>query len=327
LIAILFTVGHCFGLVCEDCFDTMEGKTSVFASLLEREEIACQQSELKLLQTGRVQETGAPNSIWREKVVQWCYDVADHLDEDRSIVYVAMDILDRFCSAVGSTQPMDEMMYEIASLASIFLAVRIAGSRELLLDELVSMSRGGISMRDIVAMGNSIVATLSWDHSILTPIDFVQGLFQLHPPLSKSPRRQLILDTASYLLELAVCDSFLSQCKASKLAVVALLCSLEANVNCADVASFKSVVTKVASMSLDSEETMLLRSRLQIIYSRSVENFSPVGPHVIEDDSEDAQSVPGDGDYHYYSSKRNCHVLVDEDSATMLKRSKINHHL
>jgi predicted secreted acid phosphatase len=144
--------------------------------------------------------------------------------------------------------------------------------------------------------------------------------------LSKSPRRQLILDTASYLLELAVCDAFLSQCKASKLAVAALLCSLEANATKADVATFKSAVTKVAAMSLDSEETLLLRSRLQSIYSRSVENFSQVGPHVIEDDSEDAHPVPGDEDYYHYSSKRNCHVLVDED-ATLLKRSKINHHL
>jgi Cyclin, N-terminal domain len=314
--------------VCSEktVFDSMEVKTSDFASLLKREEMACQQNECNLHETGRIQEACAPNSIWREKVVQWCYDVADHLDEDRSIVYVAMDILDRFCSAAGSTHPIDETMYEIASLASIFLAVRIAGSRELLLDELVSMSRGGISMRDIVAMGNSIVGTLSWDHSILTPIDFVQGLFQLHPPLSKSPRRQLILDTASYLIELAVCDAYLSQCKASKLAVVALLCSLEANVSKADVALFKSVVAKVASMPLDSEETFLLRSRLQSIYSRSVENFSQAGPHVIEDDSEDAQTVPGDGDYHHFSVKRNCHVLVDED-ATLLKRSKINHQL
>jgi Cyclin, N-terminal domain/Cyclin, C-terminal domain len=263
------------------------GRTSAFVSLLEREELA--QKERKLHSAGRFQEMCAPNIIWREKVVQWCYDVADHLDEDRSIVYVAMNILDRYCSAITSSRsdnpPIDETMYEVASLSSIFLAIRIAGSRELLLDELVSMSRGGITMQDIIAMGNSIISELSWEHSILTPIDFVQSLFHLQPSLSKSPSRQLVLDTASYLLELAVCDAFFSPYRASRLAVVALLCSLEANVP-EEVAAFKDIVKQSTSISLDSDETCALCTRLQSIYSRSVENFHQSGPNVIEDDED-----------------------------------------
>lgn len=301
--------------------------SATFDSMLDTEDTVRQKKDHKCL---RDDESWTRNLVWREKVVQWCYDVADHLDEDRSVVYVAMNILDRFCASTASTRPMDEKMYEVASLSSIFLAVRIAGSGELLLQELISMSRGGITSKDIVTTGTSIINALSWEHRILTPIDFVKAMIQLIPSLDESPRKQAVLDSASYLIELAVCDVFLSHFKPSCLAVAAMLSALQTNL-CSEIPVFLETVCQATSIEVDSDEITLLCTRLQSIYSRSVDSQRDCGPHLIEDEAE--ENVPrvfhniGEEDLAHNAAafKRACEVVSHEDDDVPLKRTKVEH--
>lgn len=299
-------------------YGIMEAKTAAIRSLLEREDLASEQRDHKIVFPGGMSSVLC--YFWREKVAQWCYDVVDHLDEDRSIVYIAMNILDRYCAAKVPTHPMDEKLYEIASLSSIFLAIRIAGSRELLLNELVSMSREGISIQDIVKMGTSVIGSLTWESSILTPMDFVQLLLQLLPTLSKTSQTQLVLDSASYLIELAVCDSFFSQFKASRLAIAAILIALETHLS-ATVDDFKDVTLKATSINLEAGETLILCGRLHSIYSRSVDNRRQCGPHLIEDDG-DAESVETGTDIRHNDSKQQQCSETEDDIVHPPKRFK-----
>jgi len=228
------------------------------------------------------------NFVWREKVVQWCYDVADHLNESRSVVYVAMNILDRYCSIVSHGQPVDEQTYELASMTAIFLAVRISGTGNLRLHELTSMSRGGITIQDVISMGTAMIKELTWDYRILTPLDFIKSLLDCLPSKIGAPRRQLLLEFASYLVEIAVCDVHLSQSKASELALAALLNSLQAQ-KADDVLSFTRSLEQVDSMKPYSEDMSSLRMRLHCIYTQSADSHRRSSPHLVTEEGDGIQ--------------------------------------
>ena len=239
----------------------------------------------------------APNLVWREKVVQWSYDVADHLNEERSVVYVAINILDRYCAS--KNRKMDEKSYEIASLSSIFLAVRISGSGNLLIAELVSMSRGGITTQDIISTGTDIVRELRWEYKIITPSDFVKSFLNLVPSRTCGN-----LDQASYFTEIAVCDVVLSHSKASFLAIAACLNVLRTELPCT-VPGFVEAVWETTAIDANSEDIQALCARLEVVFSRSVgedsqhdqvldgrnnvESEKDCGPHIIEDDYDEQE--------------------------------------
>lgn len=289
---------------------------SRFDSMLAAETVS-----LSSYTSSDVLRCGTPSCAWREKVSQWCYDVADHLNEDRSIVYVAMTILDRYCETF--TTPINEKKYEISSLSSIFLAVHIAGSGDLTLSELVSMSRGGVAVKDIIGEATIIADAIALSDPILTPVDFVRSAIQHITPLNDSLHKQALLDSASYMIELAVCDSFFSNCKASSVAVAALLNALELVVVPNSKIIAQSLI-KVSSPAVDSIDSLTLhRTRLSCIYSHSVDHLQrSVGPHIIEDDEDDVEefcisiATPA-------SIKRDFAIVVTDDESLPCKRSKM----
>ena len=265
---------------------------------------------------------GTPSGAWREKVSQWCYDVADHLNEDRSIVYVAMNILDRYCETFSA--PITEKKYEISSLSSIFLAVHIAGSGDLTLRELVSMSRGGIAVKDIIGEATIIADAITLSEPILTPVDFVRSAIQHITSLKDSVHKQALLDSASYMIELAVCDGFFSNCKASSVAVAALLNALELVVVPNSTMIAQSLI-KVSCQAVDSIDNITLhRTRLSCIYSHSVDHLQrSAGPHLIEDDDDDAEEFCTVNTTSSSSVKRDYSILVTDDESKPYKRSKM----
>jgi len=163
---------------------------------------------------------------WRERVAQWFYDLIDHLGENRELAYIAMNILDRY---TGCSCPSDERLYEVEAMSALFLAVRIGGSGNLALGQLVSMSRHGrVLEKDIIAMGKSMISTLSWDQRILTPADFVRLYVDNGAPaLLTTNTRDSLLDSAMYLVELAVFDLALARKRPSQLAAAATLTAIK----------------------------------------------------------------------------------------------------
>jgi hypothetical protein len=257
-------------------------------SLLEKEAIIRKQVDHTELNETDLSCT--PNLVWREKVAHWCYDVIDHLNESRSVVYVAMNMLDRYCAvSTNDGSPMDEQTYETASMTALFLAVRIAGSGNLCLQELTSMSRGEIQVRDIISMGNCMVKSLTWEHRIITPLDFVGVWLGL---ISQDLRSQRVLDSACYLVEIAVCDTSLSKSKASDVALAAVLNSLRSP-RSIETKNFVKAVKHASGIVLNTLEFSSLCARLQGIYSQSAESSNSSGPHlVIDEEDEPIQASP-----------------------------------
>ena len=131
----------------------------------------------------RVSRLNSPNMIWREKVTQWCYDVVDHLNESRDLVFVAMNILDRY-SALYMSSSTNERDYETAALTALFLAVRISGGRSLDAPDLVRMSRLGVTTQD----GELSTPCRGWFRCMVRP-----------PPYTKSCERDVCCHSSFYI--------------------------------------------------------------------------------------------------------------------------------
>jgi Cyclin, N-terminal domain len=239
-----------------------------------------------------------PNLIWREKVTQWCYDVVDHLNGSRDIVFVAMNILDRY-SALHNLSATNERDYETAALTALFLSLRISGGRSSLdAHDLVRMSRLGVGIQEIVAVGKAMTGRLTWDSRILTPVDFCNSFVGLLPPSDTDTSRESILETCKYLAEISVCDTFFSGVAASKVAFAALLNSVGAGslsrLSELERTTFFAQISALSGLDCDDDDVSALRARLHGIYNESQDN-NQTGPHLIldsDDDMENVVSVP-----------------------------------
>lgn len=220
-----------------------------------------------------------PSIVWRERVAQWFYDVADHLAERRAVVFVAMNILDRYCSLLYSQgQEVDEKTYEVSSMTAIFLAIRIAGSGSVQVQSIVRMSQHGVRTQDIVATGTKMVRDLKLEQKVVGPSDFLGSFFALLHSASSHT-----IESANYLAELATCDVFFTQHKPSNVALAALLNAYSADLDTPGH-NFLEVLRQSLRTDPEAQEITTLRRRLHGLYLSSIECMNEA-PHVIADDS------------------------------------------
>ena len=229
------------------------------------------------------------NLLWSEKVTQWCYDVVDHLKESRSVVYVAMNILDRFTAKHEPSASMSDKNFELASLSALFLAVRIAGSGNLRLSQLLGMSRSAVAAKDIIDMGTRMIKTLSWNYRFVTPLEFVRAMCEELPRSINEKTRQDILDSASYFVEISVCDLAMSSKRASTTALAAVLNALNEN-RSLELPLFNQAVEHITSCVPESLEIMKTRIQLREMVNESCEIRQVASPHLIMDD--DSTTLP-----------------------------------
>jgi hypothetical protein len=231
------------------------------------------------------------NHPWRERVAQWCYDVVDHLGASREVVYHAMNILDRYLAASCEEGSMDKLDYELASITSLFLALRVSGAINLKVTELLQMSRSGLQIKDILSTGTIILEALTWEHRILTPTDFVKAILGLLQSAIDCKTCLSLYELSSYLVEISVCDQNFSRIPPSKIAFVALLVAMKCDPDCAIDQNiftyFIHMVHQETGMSLDSAEIKPLFSRLQRIYKQSQDSSPVTSPHLIIDEEEE----------------------------------------
>lgn len=232
----------------------------------------------------------APNLVWREKVSQWCYDVVDHLGESRDVVYLAMNVLDRYCVVrSSSSRALDERDYEIAAITALFLAVRVTGSVTLELPQVMRMSRMGVRIHEILEIGTNMTNSLSWERRLSTPLNFVRALLEL---LDVSPElMDSLLESASYLVEVSVCDAFFSGKHPYQVACAAVINAI--GVGCQSRLSpgqSNKFFHHILEVHGAREEISSLQRRLHHIYSQSEENRNS-SPHVIMDDEDGTLAV------------------------------------
>ncbi|KAL7575783.1 hypothetical protein ACA910_003111 [Epithemia clementina (nom. ined.)] len=216
---------------------------------------------------------------WREKVAQWCYDVIDHLGEKRQLAYVAMNILDRFTNH----RTTDERRYEIEAMSALFLAVRVAGTGNLSLPQLITMSREEITAKEIIATGKLMISELDWDHHLLTPADFVHALIRdnLSSRLTETVQLSL-LDSALYLAELSVFDFVLASKRPSVVGAAAILTAIH-QLEAIGAERKLELAHRVKSATARFGDIAALQNRLGLLVNEASDSKFP---HLIMDDDD-----------------------------------------
>jgi hypothetical protein len=254
------------------------------------------------------------NTVWREHVAQWFYDVLDYLEESRDLAFVAMNILDRYlavlasecnCSTDHNPFLLDHFEYEVLSITSLFLAVRITGSKkDLTVPEVLELSASGVQIRHVLSAGNDMLEKVSWDHRIVTPHHFlkalcdhiVQSTSNVVPGTSSSSTalsQSSLFDFAAYLVEVSVCDVFFAQVLPSEVALAAFATALQcdggedtATRYQASFALFLQSVHHEIGIDVASPRMKSIISRLLAVYSQSQE-AAVSGARRIEHQSDD----------------------------------------
>jgi len=277
--------------------------------------------------------------VWRERVAQWCYGVLDYLEESRAVAAIAMNIIDRYLAVLSKESSLStplvigEFDYEVISFAALFLAIRVSGSnKELEISELLrlSSSSGAPQARHIVSAGNSILQKLSWNHQILTPNSFLRELVALlmaefdeeEATTDKAMPCESVsalVEFASYLVEVSVCDVYFSSVAPSEIAFGALALAMMCNsdlfsTGCrhkAFLSHFFRIVHELTSMNIECPQMNSILSRLLHVYNQSQEavtgnfgretiqwersanngTYQTSLPHIIVDEAEESNTT------------------------------------
>jgi len=174
---------------------------------------------LNLPLTGLNATTGCPLA-WREKIVEWCYQVVDHCELGRDVVSYAMSYFDRIVPHYG----INDTLVQLVAMTCLYLAIKVHCSKKISVQSMVSLSRGSFRDDQVLKMERIVLQGLNWYLTPATPHLFLEIFFET---TQDNEAMNEIKDSASYLLELAVCDNFFITKKASSISRAAILAAMD----------------------------------------------------------------------------------------------------
>mmetsp|Transcript_14238 Transcript_14238/g.26713 ORF Transcript_14238/g.26713 Transcript_14238/m.26713 type:complete len:409 (+) Transcript_14238:217-1443(+) len=255
------------------------------------------------------------NPIWRQMIVNWCYQVIDHIGADRELVYITMNILDRFlavyfytnknknnnrqdvASSTGSgllpsrsassirtrNYLTDKKAYETAVMTSLLITMKLEGVSSLCITDLVQMSSNSVTSKDIIEVGKEIISSLSWNKQIPTAARFANALVHLLPDSMDEHTIVSIYDMSVFQIELSVQDESCSHYPPSLVAWMAFENAMD-DVNIPQ--DIRARVRMTISQELGHEYNYSLRTVLYK-FQRHNHYLSESSPVIIPPDDED----------------------------------------
>ena len=165
----------------------------------------------------------------RTKMVTWCIQVVDFCKFSRETVEIAMSHLDRYVATpAGATALRDRAVYQLASMASLYTAVKIHEPEAMDPTLVSNLSRGAYSPKDVEAMEASLLMALKWRVNPPTSLAFCRKLMDLIPQETMDKEmRQTAYDLTKFQTELAVHNYQFVTVKPSTIAYCSLMNSLE----------------------------------------------------------------------------------------------------
>ena len=146
---------------------------------------------------------------------------------DRSeVIALTFSLLDRYVAHElklgGSTVPITRDDFQLFGMTALYIAIKLLqGHNKLSIDALVLMSRGFYSHQDVVATESDMLKALQWRLHAPTPIAYCRLLCEMLRPSSSSEDR--LSHCCAFLTELAVSDASFVGCKASMVALAAVV--------------------------------------------------------------------------------------------------------
>ena len=229
------------------------------------------------------------NQVWRKMVVEWCYSIIDHVGADREIVYITMNILDRYMAARKLSQTSrltKKRAYETAVLASLLITTKLYAEDHICMRQLVQMSSSSITTAEIMSTAKDMYKTLSWQQTIPTAARFVHALLELLPDRISATSKAELFENATYQIELSVQDEVCSREPPSLIAWMVLENALEETTilsedECRDF-------SRLVSEATNHDSSMMLRIRLRV--NQCAPNEVSVDGEIDDDTGLDASS-------------------------------------
>ncbi|KAJ1462448.1 cyclin-like protein [Pelagophyceae sp. CCMP2097] len=163
------------------------------------------------------------NESWRGKIITWFHQLGESFKMSGETLSVATNYLDRYLSlkSVGSVN------FQLASIASIFLASKVEEPRPFRTADFVALSDGIFSASDLRLMELELLCTLKWHLHPPTVTEFIHLLLLLFYRDFDADEAKAILEHAGRYAEIARMDSVFLKYPASMIAVAAIICALK----------------------------------------------------------------------------------------------------
>jgi hypothetical protein len=178
----------------------------------------------------RTEKYGQPvDKVARQQIAEWCMNIMDACNYTREHAAITMNILDRFVStSEGYKALLNRSEYQLASLTSVYLSVKIHAPQALSPDLVARLSQGSYTREDVETMERRILKALQWRVNPPTVMDFVRTYLTLIPSYSLDEETQkVIIELTNLQADLSVTEFNLSTFKASHVAFASLLNALE----------------------------------------------------------------------------------------------------
>jgi hypothetical protein len=141
----------------------------------------------------------------RLRMSDWSYKIVDFFGASRDIVAVAFNYLDRFM-ALPRHSCDSTFAYKLASITSIYIALKVYNRKTIKTATLSDLSRGEITVKDILAMEYVMLDALSYNLCPPTCYSFTESFCTYLPSNVRETAGQYILQEATFLAELSVMD-------------------------------------------------------------------------------------------------------------------------
>lgn len=221
---------------------------------------------------------------WREKIAEWSYHVVDHYDLDREIVAVAVSYLDRYVSALLSSQAsrgggvaspssrLTKRSFQLVAVSCLYVACKLYGDsrKPMRVETLVELSRGYFTAEHVEAMERELLSALRYRVHPPTAQAFVRHLSLLLSEELMSPHaRYRIEEVSQFVSELGVFEHGLMSARKSSLGLAAVLNVMDGEIYDPRArAAFLDRVYNIAGLDPESEEVIACRVELAEIYRR-----------------------------------------------------------
>jgi hypothetical protein len=181
----------------------------------------------------------SPNSDlkkWRTSILEWYFEVVDHVERDRSVAVLAINFMDRYMAAKfgtgadGTTKAISKHIYHLAAMTSLMLAsklyltTRFDHRCHISITYMLYVSGGNYTKKHVEDMESDMLFALNW--LVHPPIhsEFIEQLFHLMPRWTNDRETRFqAFEHARYAAELAVLSSV------GKPAKMAFACILSAS--------------------------------------------------------------------------------------------------
>ena len=118
------------------------------------------------------------SEIWRQKVCEWSYQVIDHYNFNREVVFIALNYLDRMVAQLSVTDCIRKTEFRLIAVTSLYMAVKLHGvhasndgiRRKLRISSFHELSERCFSIEQIEEMEVKMLSTFNWHVNPPTPL-------------------------------------------------------------------------------------------------------------------------------------------------------------